>query len=48
MIRFLKEYKDEKRKEEPEKMSLSQKITKRKCHNELIPTHSNKKGRLKT
>ena len=48
MIRFLKEFKDEKRKEEMEKMSLPQKITKRKGHNESIPRHSNKKGRLRT
>ena len=39
MIRFLKEFKDEKRKEELEKMSLSQKITKRKFHNAITMVH---------
>ena len=47
--KFLKEFKDDKRKEELEKMSLSQKNAPREnvC-NESIPRHFVKKGRLRT
>ena len=49
MIEFLKEFKDDKRKEELEKnVTISKNARRENVYNESIPRHFVKKGRLRT